>query len=105
MQNTERPSSTPLTSRQTLIALSVSNSGDWDAIYKTIVEKKLMDKKYIIETAKRLEDYAEKINGRIIVMTDSDYPCAFTTLEKPPFVIYIANGVVSTIPFDNKKDN
>ena len=83
-----------MTTRETIIAYSIKNSGDWNKTYIDIVKNGLLT-----------QEDCEKVFAlkcETLVITDADYPEALRNIRKPPLVLYYY-GDISLL--NNYKNN
>ena len=69
-----------MTSRETIIAYSIKNNGDWNKTYNDIIKKEPLSD----------EDYQKvlSLKCKTLVLTDPDYPEAVRNIRKAPLVLY-----------------
>lgn len=96
---------TKLAARDLMIAIAVKHGGDWDKMFRTIENRDwfpdVCDIKGIV--AKEQSYLYSGKRGAILTIMDEDYPEILrATLAKPPFVLFIKDGRVSTVPFSQQ---
>lgn len=72
-----------------LVALVILNDGNWDKVYKDLVEKSLPTDEKVNEIVSVLE--RENIN--YITIMDSEYPNCLKETHKPPFVLFYEGDI------------
>ncbi len=78
-----------------LVYLSVVHGGDWNKIYKDILDKKSVDKNDVDEVISSLK-------FKYITLLDSRYPSCLKSIFKPPFVLFY-EGDISLINDTNRR--
>ena len=66
--------------RKVIIYLAIKYQGDWQDIYNSIKRKEKPDSDF--------EEIINKVNDNVITILDKDYPKVFSSLLRPPFVIF-----------------
>lgn len=74
-----------MTGRELLIYISLIHRGEWDAMYKTIKEKRNLNIK-----EETIKEEISKINANIVTLIDEDYPSVLKTCNTyaTPLVLY-----------------
>lgn len=80
-----------LSARKLLIAIWVKNKGDYQAILRFLKEKTPISKEEVEYLSNMEEEIASKLGGRIVTVTDEDYPYSYKKMDNPPFC-YIEKG-------------
>lgn len=91
--------------RDLMIAIAVKHGGDWDKMFRTIENRDWFpDEDDIKEIVATEQNYLYSgRRGTILTVMDPDYPkILLATLAKPPFVLFIKDGRVSTVPFSQQ---
>ena len=103
MKTMKRESAYPApTIRTTLIALASRYGDDWQAIYDTVKAKVWTpSRKEVYDLNEKEVSYLCE-GDAIIAIGDEDYPDCFKRLRKPPFVVFVKDGRVSTVPFSKQ---
>lgn len=78
----------PLTARETLIALSVVNNGDWDKIYDAIKRMDHLDRGEADAAIASLK----ALGLAATTLIDPDYPAALKECRRPPFAVFSDDG-------------
>ena len=93
-----------ISARDLMIGLAVKCGGDWIKIYRTIEDRSWMpeteDLKAILDTEKNYL-FSDK-RGMILTLLDPGYPDALKELARPPFVLFVKDGRISTVPFSQQ---
>jgi hypothetical protein len=76
--------------RDILIYLAIKYQNNWDAIYKAVKEKEIIEEE-------DLKPALDKIKGEVITIIDEDYPEEFKKVNKPPFVLFLSEEDRKTI--------
>ncbi len=83
-------------SREHLIALAVKHQGDWNEIYKALVDKEDL-------SDEEIESYLKHINSKVLTMLDDDYPDYLKRIIYRPPIVLFYYGDISLIQ-DPKKN-
>lgn len=78
-----------------LVYLSIIHNGDWNKIYKDILDKKPINKELI-------KDVLKDIDSNYITLLDKNYPISLKSIFKPPFVLFY-KGNIELLNSNNKK--
>ena len=81
--------------REILLYLSMKHSGDWNAIYNSVVAKEECDDNEVAKSIKECE-------SKFITILDDEYPESLRQVTKPPFVLFY-HGDISLISDKNNK--
>lgn len=81
--------------KEILVYLSIVHNGNWNSIYKDILEKRQIDK---IDLDEKLKNF----NVNYITLLDQDYPISLKNTLKPPFVLFY-KGNIKLLKSENKK--
>ena len=79
---------------EVLVYLSIIHNGDWNKIYRDVLDKRPIDKTDILEKVKEL-------NCSYITILNKDYPTCLKSTFKPPFVLFYKGNV--ELLKDNKR--
>ena len=71
--------------RKVIIYLTIKYKGDWQDIYNAIKRKEKPDSDF--------EEIINKVNDNVITILDKDYPKVFSSLLRPPFVIFYKGDI------------
>lgn len=71
--------------RKVIIYLAIKYQGDWQDIYNAIKRKEKPDSDF--------EEIINKVNDNVITILDKDYPKVFSSLLRPPFVIFYKGDI------------
>ena len=69
-----------------LVYLSIIYEGDWNKIYKSILDKEPINKEEVLNRTKGL-------NCNYVTLLDSNYPLCLKSIYKPPFVIFYKGDI------------
>lgn len=72
--------------KEILVYLSIIHNGNWNSIYKDILDKRSINKTELDEKLKNLD-----VN--YITLLDKDYPLSLKSTFKPPFVLFYKGNI------------
>ncbi len=81
--------------KEVLVYLSIIHKGNWDKIYKDILDKVPVDKD-------KVKEVTENLNNQYVTIIDENYPECLKYIFKPPFVLYY-KGNLSLLSDKRKK--
>lgn len=78
-----------------LVYLSIVHKGNWNIIYKSILDKESVDKD-------KIKEVVNKIDCSYTTILDENYPDCLKSIYKPPFVLFY-KGNLSLLTENSKK--
>ena len=74
-----------------IVAIWVKTQGDYESMYRFIKDKTPISKEEIEYLSNKAEEAVSKLGGRIVTITDEDYPDSYKKMMNPPFC-YVEKG-------------